>query len=90
MLREDGQSRRVDVYAADRWLTCADKNVYVFAATNGSLYDTLVGHGNIVTAVAWSPNSRTLASTAGGQRISMGNNQVVEGPDDAVHLWTRR
>ena len=28
VLREDGQSRRVDVYAADRWLTCADNNVY--------------------------------------------------------------
>ena len=27
VLSQHGQSRRVDVYAADRWLTCADNNV---------------------------------------------------------------
>ena len=66
----------------------ADKNIYVFAASTGALYDTLTGHGKEVTAVAWSPNGRPLASTAAGQRIAMANNQVVDGPDNAVHLWT--
>jgi WD40 repeat protein len=68
----------------------ADRSIYVFTAATGSLYDTLVGHRNLVTAVAWSPNGRTLASTAGGQRVAVANNQVSQGPDDAVHLWIRR
>jgi hypothetical protein len=29
ILSDDGGSRRVDVWAADRWLTCDDNNVYV-------------------------------------------------------------
>lgn len=67
----------------------ADKIVYVFNAADGSLYDRLVGHNNVVTAVAFSPNGRVLASTAGGPRISAALNQVVQGPDNAVHLWNR-
>jgi WD40 repeat protein len=67
-----------------------DKNVYVYSAANGALYDTLVGHKTLVSAVAWSPNGRTLATAAGGQRISEALNQVRQGPDDAIHLWTRK
>jgi WD40 repeat protein len=66
-----------------------DHSIYVFRASNGSLYDTLVGHGTLVTAVAWSPNGRTLASTAGGLLVSEGLNQVSDGPDNAVHFWAR-
>ena len=68
----------------------ADKSVYVFSATDGSLYDRLTGHGTVVTAVAWSPNGRTLASTAGGQRISAALLHISQGPDNAVHFWTRK
>ncbi len=68
----------------------ADKVIYVFSAADGSLYDRLVGHKELVTAVAWSPDGRTLASTAGGERVAMQNNQLVQGPDDAVHLWARK
>jgi WD40 repeat protein len=67
----------------------ADKNIYVFSAGNGALYDTLVGSATTVTAVAFSPNSRTLASTAGGPLLSEAYNDVIQGPDDAIHLWSR-
>lgn len=66
-----------------------DDNVYVFDAATGRLADTLRGHATLVTAVAWSPDGRTLASTAGGQLVSLALNEVVDGPDNAVHLWTR-
>ncbi len=66
-----------------------DHAIYVFNAADGSLYDKLVGHATLVTAVAWSPNGRTLASTAGGQLLSEALNDVIVGPDDAVHLWAR-
>jgi WD40 repeat protein len=66
-----------------------DHNIYVFSAPTGDLYDTLVGHSTIVTAVSWSPNGRVLASTAGGPLLSSELNSVAQGPDDAVHLWTR-
>ena len=39
-----------------------DKAVYVFGAANDALYDTLLGHKTLVTAVSWSPNGRTLAT----------------------------
>jgi WD40 repeat protein len=64
--------------------------IYIFNASEGTLYDKLVGHAELVSAVAWSPNGKVLASTAGGQRVSEGLNQVSQGPDNAVHFWTRR
>jgi WD40 repeat protein len=67
-----------------------DKNIYVYDAVNGSLYDTITGHKQLVTAVAWSPNGKTLASTAGGQLVQLATNQASEGPDDAVHFWNRK
>ncbi len=68
----------------------ADKTIYVYNAPDGSLYDRLVGHENVVTAVAWSPDGRTLAPTAGGPRLSLPLTDVVKGPDNAVHFWARR
>jgi WD40 repeat protein len=68
----------------------ADHVIYVYNASDGSLYDRLVGHKNVVSALAWSPDGRTLASTAGGPRLSFTLTNVVKGPDNAVHLWTRR
>ncbi|HEX5097411.1 MAG TPA: hypothetical protein VFX21_15390 [Acidimicrobiia bacterium] len=67
-----------------------DKNVYVYNAANGALYDTLVGHKTSVSAVAWSVDSRTLATAAGGQRLSVALLDTRVGPDDAIHLWTRK
>lgn len=68
----------------------ADRRIYVFRAGDGSLYDRLEGHGEKVSAVAWAPDGRTLASTAGGPLLNYELNAVVNGPDDAVHLWTWR
>jgi WD40 repeat protein len=68
----------------------ANRNIYVFDAATGALFDTLEGSLDIVTAVRWSPDGSTLASTAGGQLLSGMTNQVVQGPDQAVRLWTRR
>ena len=47
-----------------------DHNVYVYSATTGALYDKLVGHKTTVTAIAFSPDGKTLASTAGGPLLS--------------------
>jgi len=68
----------------------ADRRIYLFNAADGSLYDRLEGHGEVVSAVAWSPDGATLASTAGGPLLKYSLNQVVTGPDDAVHFWTPR
>jgi WD40 repeat protein len=68
----------------------ADRRVYLFAADDGRLIDQLAGHAELVTAVAWSPDGETLASTAGGQLISQSLNQSVKGPDDHVRLWAWR
>jgi WD40 repeat protein len=67
----------------------ADKNVYLFDATDGSIAQTLTGHGTIVSAVAWSPDGSTLASTAGGPLLSLALNEVSDGPDDNVRFWRR-
>ncbi len=94
--RHNGQPAYTALYGLD-WSPdgtliaagAGDKNVYIFTAATGALYDTLVGHDTIVTAVAWSPNSRVLASTAGGPLLNESLNGVSNGPDDAVHLWLR-
>ncbi|MGQ0826338.1 MAG: Ig-like domain-containing protein [Actinomycetota bacterium] len=67
----------------------ADEQIYVFNAANASSFDTLVGHAELVTDVAWSPSGCTLASTAGGSKLSQALLNVVQGPDNFVHLWTR-
>ena len=67
-----------------------DTNIYVYNAVNGTLYDTIVGHQTLVTSVAWSPNGKTLASTAGGQLVQLSINDSSTGPDDAVHFWIRK
>jgi WD40 repeat protein len=67
----------------------ADQRLYVFAAADGTLLSRLDGHREDVTAVAWAPDGRTLASTAGGPLLNLQLNPIVTGPDDAVHLWSR-
>jgi WD40 repeat protein len=68
----------------------ADKHIYVVDAATGRLWDTLAGHDDIVSAVAWSPDGSMLASTAGGPLLSGSLNSIVEGPDQAIRLWTFR
>jgi WD40 repeat protein len=68
----------------------ANRKIYLFDAATGALYDTLAGSLDVVTAVRWSPDGSTLASTAGGPLLSGATNLVVQGPDQAVRLWTRR
>ncbi len=68
----------------------ADRRIYLLNAADGSVYDRLEGHAEIVSAVAWSPDGETLASTAGGPRLNLALNQAVDGPDNAVHLWAAR
>lgn len=68
----------------------ADRHIYVFRASDGSVLDRLDGHGEKVTAVAFAPDGRTLASTAGGPLLNLELNAIVHGPDDAVHLWRWR
>ena len=68
----------------------ADHNVYVFDAGTGALYDTLTGHADVVTATAFSPDGCSLATTAGGPRVSTINeiHDQVTGPDQTVRLWS--
>jgi hypothetical protein len=69
VLREDGQSRRVDVYAANRWLTCADNNVYApfFAgclqhAVSRLLSDPHYSRGRPYPELSVADNYRRLAA----------------------------
>ncbi len=67
----------------------ANRKIYVFDAATGALFDTLAGSLDVVTAVRWSPDGTTLASTAGGPLLSGATNQMSFGPDQAVRFWTR-
>jgi WD40 repeat protein len=68
----------------------ADTLNRVYDARTGALADTLAGHNDLVTAVAWSPDGRRLASTAGGVRVNVEGNFDVAGPDTSVLVWDRR
>ena len=72
-----------------RWIAAGakDKSVYVYDAATGRLAQTIAGSGDLVTAVAWSPDGSTLASVAGGQLVQLGTNQESSGPDVSVRLW---
>ena len=68
----------------------ADHEIYLFGAADGSPYDVLAGHGDGVTAVAWSPDGTQLASSAAGPLLSELTHSLVQGPDPHVRLWTWR
>jgi WD40 repeat protein len=68
----------------------SDNLLRIFDAATGTLVDTLAGHKDIVTAVAWSPDGGHLASTAGGVRVNVENNFDVAGPDTSAIIWKRR
>ncbi len=68
----------------------ADKLIRVYDAATGALADTLAGHNDLVTALAWSPDGRRLASTAGGVRVNVEHNFDVAGPDTSAIVWERR
>ena len=65
-----------------------DRNIYLHDATTGRLLQTVRGSGDLVTNVAWSPDGRTLASVAGGPLVALATNQLVEGPDMQLRLWS--
>lgn len=66
-----------------------DKKIYLYDPDWAELVGTVTGHADLVTAVAWSPDGTTLASTAGGQLVQEATNQLVAGPDMAIRLWGR-
>ncbi|HJQ82737.1 MAG TPA: hypothetical protein VKA21_01580, partial [Candidatus Binatia bacterium] len=68
----------------------ADGRIYLFEPTSGALYDVLEGHADVVTAVGWSPDGRTLASTAGGPLLSAELAHTATGPDQTLRFWTWR
>lgn len=72
-----------------RWLAAgaSDARIYVYDTVTGGLSDTLVGHEDVVTAVAWSPDGAHLASTAGGPLLLLQLADVSEGPDQNVRSW---
>jgi WD40 repeat protein len=70
----------------------SNHNIFMYDAVSGDRYDTLVGSNDLVTTIAWSPDGRTLASTAGGYITDPALNvtSVVQGPDMNIRLWTFR
>jgi WD40 repeat protein len=75
-----------------RWLAAgaSDTRIYVYDTAAGGLADTLVGHADVVTALAWSPDGERLASTAGGPLLQLAIADVSQGPDQSVRLWRWR
>ncbi len=75
-----------------RWLAVgtAAHQILVYDARDGRLIDTLLGHADVVTAVAWSPDGAALASTAGGPLVNAALNELSIGPDMAVRFWRWR
>lgn len=67
----------------------SDKLIRLYDATSGALAETLAGHHDLVTAVAWSPDGQRLASTAGGVRVNIDENFDVAGPDTSAMIWRR-
>lgn len=69
----------------------ADGNIYLHDANDGALLDTLTGHADVVTALAFSADGCSLASTAGGKRVSTVNeiHTLVEGPDQTARIWSK-
>jgi WD40 repeat protein len=68
----------------------ADKLIRIYDPATGALSDTLAGHQDLVTALAWSPDGTRLASTAGGVRVNLEENFEVAGPDTSAIIWRRR
>jgi WD40 repeat protein len=64
-----------------------DKSIYLYDAATRKLLQTVRGSQDLVTAVAWSPDSTMLASVAGGQLVYLATNQMSDGPDTLVRLW---
>jgi WD40 repeat protein len=79
-------------HPAGRWLVAggSDGLIYVYDTGAGVLRDTLAGHDDVVTSLAWSPDGQVLASTAGGPLLMLRLVEVSEGPDQAIHLWRWR
>jgi WD40 repeat protein len=79
-------------HPGSRWLAAggSDGHIYVYDTLAGVLHDTLEGHADVVTAVAWSPDGGRLASTAGGPLLMLRLVDVSEGPDQAIRLWRWR
>jgi WD40 repeat protein len=51
-----------------RIATAGEKTVQIWAAASGRLIHTLQGHTDKVRAIAWSPDSKTIASASGGDK----------------------
>ncbi len=65
-----------------------DKKIHIYSfSSSPTLVQTLLGHNDIISAVAFSPDSKTLASVAGGPLLSPKLNTVVIGPDMNIRLW---
>jgi WD40 repeat protein len=79
-------------HPGSRWLAAggSDARIYVYDAVEGVLYDTIEGHADVVTALAWSPDGETLASTAGGPLLKQTLVDVSDGPDQTIRLWRWR
>jgi WD40 repeat protein len=76
-------------HPGSRWLAGggSDGRIYVYGTDANALYDTLEGHNDLVTALAWSPDGETLASTAGGPLLKQALVDVSDGPDQTIRLW---
>ncbi len=69
-----------------------DGNIYLIDAKTGQLADTLVGHHNALSALAWSSDACALVSTAGGPRICAGGGLTTchecSGADGICPEWS--
>jgi WD40 repeat protein len=92
MMPKPGSLNGLAWHPGSRWLAAggSDDRIYVYDTQVNAPYDVLEGHDDLVTALAWSPDGATLASTAGGPLLKQALVEVSDGPDQTIRLWRWR
>src|SRR5262249_12417958 len=71
----------------------ADHTIHALAAADGSLYETLTGHAEGVTAVAWSHDGCGPAPVARGEKLDNTSHTLggyISTREELIRIWSYR